>query len=54
MNTATDVNFKPPGYYTLLRRIQVLVAGGIVGISAWLIHGAFTDELTFALICVRV
>lgn len=43
-----------PVWVTIIRGIQFFLAIVILGISAWLIHGAYIEELGFAIAVVRL
>ena len=42
-----------PVWMTVIRGFQFFLAIVILGISGWLIHGAYIDEMGFAIAVVR-
>jgi hypothetical protein len=52
MNSTPDLSYKPPTYYFVIRGFQIFFALVIAGLSAFIIHGAVTDENSFSLACV--
>ncbi|KAF2664398.1 hypothetical protein BT63DRAFT_107465 [Microthyrium microscopicum] len=46
-----DQHAKTPMHFTIIRAVQAILGFIVLGVSAWLIHGAVSDEFVLALVC---